>query len=52
MAEKEKLKIEIELTGIDEAIKQTKQLVELLSEAQQIINSLSAVNVKCNYSID
>ena len=52
MAEKEKLKIEIELTVIDEAIKQTKRLVELLSEAQQIINSLSVVNVKCNYSID
>lgn len=48
MAEKEKLKIEIELTGIDETIKQAKRLVELLSEAQQIINSLRVPNVKCN----
>jgi len=48
MAERERLKIEIELTGIDEALKQTKRLVELLSEAQQIINSLRVPTVKCN----
>ncbi len=39
---KKELTIEVNTEGLDDAIKKAKRLVELLREAAQIVNSISA----------
>lgn len=41
MADKKEINIEVKADGLDEIIEKTNRLVELLREAQQIIDSLT-----------